>query len=183
MPQYSTRGWNSKEMKSTCMCTVRKQEEEIRDTLSFRFLAIHNWSRSIINNEQTNFWKKKKKKKKRKEKNSQEILVSRKSVPRSILGFRRFERNVGGKECLTSFIPSEQKFIHETLASKLINCLSLCHRCNWRRNWFTNNASCVVGGMASKAGDTFTNLGTDFLPFSNERMFLWKQKKKKKIFL
>lgn len=88
------------------MCTVRKQEEEILDTLfSFRFLAIHNWSRSIINTNKRISMKKKK---------CQEILISNKSVSRHILSFRRFERNVGGKECLTSFIPLEQKLIHET---------------------------------------------------------------------
>lgn len=100
-------GIPSAEMKFTCMCTVRKQEEEILDTLfSFRFLAIHNWSRSIINTNKRISMKKKKK--------CQEILISNKSVSRHILSFRRFERNVGGKECLTSFIPLEQKLIHET---------------------------------------------------------------------
>lgn len=99
-------GIPSAEMKFTCMCTVRKQEEEILDTLfSFRFLAIHNWSRSIINTNKRISMKKKK---------CQEILISNKSVSRHILSFRRFERNVGGKECLTSFIPLKQKLIHET---------------------------------------------------------------------
>lgn len=59
-------GIPSAEMKFTCMCTVRKQEEEILDTLfSFRFLAIHNWSRSIINTNKRISMKKKKKNAKR----------------------------------------------------------------------------------------------------------------------
>lgn len=165
-------GIPSAEMKFTCMCTVRKQEEEILDTLfSFRFLAIHNWSRSIINTNKRISMKKKKK--------CQEILISNKSVSRHILSFRRFERNVGGKECLTSFIPLEQKLIHETCLETYR--LVITARCNWKRNWFTNNASCVVDGMASKAVILLPIL--ERTSFEQENVFMRKQKKKKDLSL
>lgn len=56
-----------------------------------------------------------------------------------------------------------------------------CHRCNWKRNWFTNNASCVVDGMASKAVILLPIL--ERTSFEQENVFMRKQKKKKDLSL
>lgn len=56
-----------------------------------------------------------------------------------------------------------------------------CHKCNWKRNWFTNNASCVVDGMASKAVILLPIL--ERTSFEQENVFMRKQKKKKDLSL
>lgn len=159
-------GIPSAEMKFTCMCTVRKQEEEILDTLfSFRFLAI-NWSRSIINTNKRISMKKKKK--------CQEILISNKSVSRHILSFR-FERNVG-KECLTSFIPLEQKLIHETCLETyqlVITAIDVIGR------EIGLQITRRVSLMEWPAKRWYFYQSWNGL-FSNKRMFLYGSKKKKK---
>lgn len=56
-----------------------------------------------------------------------------------------------------------------------------CHKCNWKRNWFTNNASCVVDGMTSKAVILLPIL--ERTSFEQENVFMRKQKKKKDLSL
>lgn len=148
-----------------------------------RYSSFFSFSRdpqliSLDNYGQTNFREKKKKKKKK----YQEILVFEQKCATAHPDFRRFERNVGEKECLTSFIPSEQNLIHETCL-ETYNCLSL--------------ATGVIGGeiglriitrralmeWPAKRWHFYQSWNRLFTVFERENVFVRKQKKKKKIFL
>lgn len=164
--EFQAQRWNS----PVCaQCANRRRRFSIL-FFSFRFLAIHNWSRSIINTNKRISMKKKKK--------CQEILISNKSVSRHILSFR-FERNVGGKECLTSFIPLEQKLIHETCLETyrlVITAIDVIGREIGLR--ITRRVSL----MEWPAKRWYFYQSWNGL-LSNKRMFLCGSKKKKKIFL